>query len=121
MADLLWDVRTAFEEDEKRMLEKIINTKAKNHNKFWIFKHSNWRGQWDNVLKTTYMIRSFHKKPPRMLGTKLWLVDRAEGRCDLEWELPLDILMPEQCLDLETANKDVYDSAVKSAPSILLS
>lgn len=123
MTDFLWDVATAFEEDERKNVENIINTKAKGHNIFYIWKTSRWEGQWDNVIKTTYKLYPQSRKHEllKILGTKCWKVNRHAGTCELLWELPQDIIIPDGILDLETANEGVFNSGKSIAPAIMLS
>lgn len=113
---LLWDVRQALEEGEAKKVEEIIS-KNKAKKSYYILKHSNWQGM--DVLKSTYMLYSH--KPPKMLGTVLWLVDNVKGSLTRVWELPLDIDYVSPHLDGGIGNELVHDSMKEVAPAILLS
>ncbi len=117
---LLWDVRSALEQDEARKLQEIIDT-PKNAKKksYYILKHSNWTGNGRDVLKSTYMLMS--RKPPKMLGTVLWLVDNVKGTIDRIWELPLDIDYVGTHLQDGSGQEIVHDSAQGITPAIVLS
>lgn len=110
MVQLLWDVRTALEENEARMLEMIMaRPKQKKIPKYWILKHSNWTNHDMYEMKSTYMIRS--SKPPKMLGTVLWKVDNNAGTITKVWELPLDVECFREYLDPHNPQEIVHHSA----------
>ena len=115
---LLWDVRTAMEEKEARTIQGILD-KNKSKNSYYIMVHPNWTGPDMEVMKTTYML--LDKKPPEMLGTKLYLVDNKKGTVTKEWELPLDVLVPTECLDVHNTIESVHNSAKSVAPVICVS
>jgi len=115
---LLWDVRTALEENEAKMLESIIS-KNKSKKSYYILKHSNWTGNGYDTIKSTYMLRS--TKPPKMLGTVLWLVDNDKGSLQRIWELPLDIDYVGGHLQEGQGQKIVHESMKDVAPAIILS
>ncbi len=115
---LLWDVRSALEEGEAKMLEGIIE-KNKSKTSYYIFKHSNWTGHGMDTMKSTYMLMS--KKPMKMLGTILWLVDNVKGSLTKLWELPLDIDLEPGTLDVGVGQKAVHDSMGGVQQSIILS
>ena len=89
---LLWEVRTQMEAKEAATIENIINNNL--HKKsYYLFIHANWTGHGLNELKTTYVLMS--KKPPKMLGTKLYLIDNTQGTIEKIWELPMDVIVPQ--------------------------
>jgi len=114
----LWDVRSAMEEKESRMIEGIV-AKNRKRESYYIFIHANWTSHDMNELKTTYMLRS--TKPPEMLGTKLYYVDNTKGSITKEWELPMDVIVPGEYLDMANPSESVAISAKKVAPSIVMS
>lgn len=116
--DLLWDVRTAMEEKEARTIEKIINSNL-NKKSYYIFVHANWINHDCEVMKTTYMLMS--RRPPKMLGTKLYIVNNQSGKIKKLWELPMDVLVPGECLDMQSNNTGVLDSVKSIAPVIQVS
>ena len=116
--DLLWDVRSALEENEAKQLEGIIE-KNKSKQSYYVFKHTNWTGNGMDTLKSTYMLMS--KKPPKMLGTILWLVDNVKGSLTKIWELPLDLDLDPSLLGSGTGQETVFDSMKGVESSILLS
>jgi len=115
---LLWDVRTALEEAEAKKLEEIINGNTSKKS-YYIFKASNWTGNDSNVLKDTYMLMS--RKPPKMLGTVLWLVDNVKGSLSRIWDLPMDLNVDPTLLDSNNEQAHVADSAQGVEGAILLS
>lgn len=118
--DLVWDVRSALEENEAAMLRSIMERpKQKAATSYYIFKHSNWTGNGMEAIKSTYMLMS--KKPPKMLGTCLWLVDNKKGTISKEWELPLDVSLDPSTLDVGSPQEVVQASALDMKPAIMLS
>jgi len=115
---LLWDARTELEANEAKMLEDIIN-KNRHKESYYIFKHSNWTGNDLNVMKTTYMLRS--SKPPKILGTILWLVDNTKGTLEKIWDLPLDVIVPTEYLDTDSVNEHIAQSAKDIKEAVVLS
>lgn len=115
---LLWDVRTALEEQESRTIQDIL-TKNRSKESYYILVHANWTGNGMDVLKTKYLIMD--KKPPRMLGTKLYLVNNIRGTLEQLWELPLDVLVPTEYLNMHIPNVSVHDDAKTVAPVICVS
>jgi hypothetical protein len=115
---LLWDVRSALEEGEARMIEGII-AKNKNKKSYYIFKHSNWTGNGMETLKSTYMLRS--TKPPKLLGTILWLVDNEKGSLTKIWELPHDVSVDSSFLDIHSPQAHIAKSAEDIAGAVVLS
>lgn len=115
---LLWDVRSAMEEKESRTIQGIIE-KHKNKKSYYIFIHANWTDHAMSRMKTTYMLRS--TKPPKMLGTKLYYVDNDKGALSKEWELPMDLIVPMDLLDMSKSSEGVMDSVKSIAPVVQMS
>jgi len=107
-----------MEATEAAQLENIINTNGKKRS-YYVFKSSNWRGNDSNIMKSTYMLMS--RKPPKMLGTVLWLVDNVRGTLTRVWDLPFDIKLDPRLLDPNTPLEHVHDSMAGIEGSIVLS
>jgi hypothetical protein len=115
MVQLLWDVRSALEQDEAKMLNSII-AKYAHKESYYILKVSNWTNHDCNVLKSSYQLRS--TKPPKMLGTVLWLVDNKKGSFEKIWELPLDVHCAREFLDPHNPQQIVAESAADISGAI---
>lgn len=111
-------VRREMEINEAKKLEEIINTNLKKKS-YYIFKNSNWRGNDSFEMKSVYMLMS--RKPPKMLGTVLWLVDNVKGSLSKIWDLPMDVAVDPNLFDRDAAQKSVHDSMAGLEGSILLS
>jgi hypothetical protein len=118
MTTLLWDVRSALEEKEANMMQDIIN-KNKNKDSYYVQVCANWTTNACDEMKTTYILRS--EEPPKMLGSKLYKIDNKKGSIIKEWELPMDVLVPEQDLDIHNQSETVHESVKSIAPVIQVS
>lgn len=118
MVKLLWDVRSALEQGEAEQLQRILD-KNRSKDSYYIFKHSNWTNHDCNEMKSTYMLMS--RKPPKMLGTVLWLVDNTKGTITKEWELPFDSVCFSEFLDPHNPQEFVHESAKDISGVIQLS
>ena len=115
---LLWDVRSAMEEKEARVMQGIID-KHKNKQSYFVHVCANWTDHSCETMKTTYILRS--KAPPKILGSKLYKIDNRSGTIAKEWELPMDVLVPGEDLDLYKPDQNVADSMKNIESSIVMS
>lgn len=115
---LLWDVRSAMEEKESIMMQSIID-KNKDKDSYYVQVCANWTNHFCEEMKTTYILRS--QEPPKMLGSKLYKIDNRKGIINKEWELPMDVLVPEQDLDIHNQSETVHESVKSIAPVIQVS
>jgi hypothetical protein len=110
MSLLLWDVRTAMEEESRKTLEGILNNpKNKKKDSYYILRTSNFTGNHSSVINTKYML--LDKKPPKMLGTVLWHVDNRNGKLKQEWMLPFDYRNTHDLVDIDNVDGSVMDSS----------
>lgn len=110
MAELLWSVREALEQNEAKMLQSIVDRPDQKLRKtYYILKHSNWTGHDMTQMKSTYMLRS--SLPPKMFGTVLWKVDNEKGTIERVWELPLDVDCDREFLEGGKPQEIVHASA----------
>lgn len=114
----LWEIREQMEANEAVQLENIVNSNFKKDS-YYIFKHSNWDGNFSNVMKSVYMLRS--TKPPKMLGSVLWYVDNKEGSISRIWELPFDVDVPTEFLDPGAPQEHIAESVADIRSAIVLS
>jgi len=110
------ELRDACAQSEARVLEKIINDYGYKKS-YYIFKHTNWEGQFSSVLRSKYTLKSKKPRVP-LLGTKLWLIDNSRGTITLEWDLPMDLMGTEQFLSDDVIPIN-YNSAVQQRPLII--
>lgn len=96
---LLWDVRENMEQNHLDKMESI-KQKYQNKESYYVLVHVNWADPSMTVLKNTYLLMD--KMPPKMLGTMLYYINNKKGLEELKWALPMDVVVDEADLDMET-------------------
>jgi hypothetical protein len=117
--DLVWDVRTAMEEKEAVIIQGILDKNRSKKKDYYIHVCPNWTNNLCNEMKITYILRS--APPPKMLGSKLYKVNNQKSIITKEWELPHDVLVPEESLDMHNISQNVAESVKSIAPAIVMS
>jgi hypothetical protein len=84
---LLGDIRGEIAKELQRSILKVVD-KHKDKESYFILV---WAGiDLENDIVNTKIIL-LDKKPPKMLGTLLYFVDKRIGKIERVWALPLDI------------------------------
>lgn len=115
---LLWDARENLEKNHLKKMEEIKN-KYKSKKDYYVHVCVNWTTHDMTELKNTYLIRD--KKPPKMLGSMLYYINNKTGSEELLWALPLDVVVDDSLLNLDTFCEKTFESAKGIEKSIQLS